>query len=113
MFEHVWTSLIKFDQVWSRLIMFDPIWSMFQQYVSNLHVKTQNSSKCSKYSKMVDDDDYDYEKLFLRPLVAVARGQKVCSQMLWARQKKNRFVRSFTKKKSESFDKNWGNGGHF
>ena len=23
-----------------------------------------------------DDDDYDYEKLFLRPLDAVARGQK-------------------------------------
>ena len=29
---------------------------------------------------MADDDDYDYdyEKLFLRPLDAVARGQKQC-----------------------------------
>ena len=34
------------------------------------HAKTQNSSKCSKLSKMVDDNYYDdYEKLLLRPLV--------------------------------------------
>ena len=26
---------------------------------------------------MTDDDDYDYEKLFLRPLDAVARSQKL------------------------------------
>ena len=32
---------------------------------------------------MADDDDYDYdyEKLFLRPLDAVARGQKSACQM--------------------------------
>ena len=41
---------------------------MFQHQVSNLLVKTQNSTKWSKFSKTVDDN-YDYEKLFLRPLV--------------------------------------------
>ena len=37
---------------------------------------------------MADDDyDYDYEKLFLRPLDAVARGQKVNMKVTLCRSK--------------------------
>ena len=39
--------------------------------------------------------------------------KKVCSQKLTIKGKWGRFVRSFPPKKSESFDKNWRNGGRF
>ena len=39
--------------------------------------------------------------------------KKVCSQKLKIKGKRRRFVRSFTKKNSESFDENWRNGGRF
>ena len=39
--------------------------------------------------------------------------KKGCSPMLGSCKQTTRFVRSFTKKNSESFDESWGNGGCF
>ena len=61
-------------QVWPSLIKFDQILSKFQQLVSNLHVKTQDSSKCSKFSqnvwrwKAISRTEYDWSGIFdIRP----------------------------------------------
>ena len=46
---------------------------MFQIFMT----KPKIPQNATNFSKMAEDDDDYYEKLFLRPLDAVARGQKL------------------------------------
>ena len=57
------SNLIQLDQVWSNLIMFDQFWSCLIKFDQVWTICFKIAQKCSKFSKMVDDD----KKLFLRP----------------------------------------------
>ena len=70
-FDPIRSSLNKFDQVWSCLIKFDQVWTTCFKI----------AQKCSKFSKMVDDDDD--EKLFLRPRAKLCSRSKSTSSYAW------------------------------
>ena len=73
-FHQVWTSLNQFNPFWSNSINFDQVWTR-----SGLNKFDQVWTTCFKIAQKcsMDDNNNDYEKLFLRPWAKLYSRSKI------------------------------------